>query len=45
MDVKKGFEKAVQLAGTPHFRLHDMRPGWYGPEELGVSASSMETIA
>jgi integrase len=25
LDLKKGFKKAVQLAGIPHFRFHDMR--------------------
>ena len=25
MDLKKGFKKAVQLAGIPHIRFHDMR--------------------
>ena len=25
LDLKKGFKKAVQLAGIPHVRFHDMR--------------------
>lgn len=25
LDLKKGFKKAVQLAGIPHIRFHDLR--------------------